>query len=92
MFWLTGITKQSPKSSRLVLLVSLPHTKFDVINMADVLLEAGTGITAYSSGAPESTPSFLVGSMLFSCFSCCVYVLFLSCPCTCCFLEFVSDC
>ena len=33
----------------------LPHTRFDVSNMAGVLQEAET---AYSSGAPESTPVF----------------------------------
>ena len=69
--------------------MSLPHTRFDVSNMAGVLQEAET---AYSSGAPESTPGFLVGSMLFICFLVfgVVSVLFLSCPC--CSPEFVSYC
>ena len=55
--------------------------------MAGVLQEAET---AYSSGAPESTPSFLVGSMLFICFLVfsVVFLSFWSCPR--CSPEFVS--
>ena len=47
--------------------------------MANVLQEAET---AYSSGAPEFTPSFLVGSMLFICFLVfsVVFLSFWSCP------------
>ena len=69
--------------------MSLPHTRFDVSNMAGVLQEAET---AYSSGAPESVLGFLVGSMLFICYLVfsVVSVLFSSCPC--CSPEFVSDC
>jgi hypothetical protein len=39
-------------------MLSLPHTEFDMGNMAGVLQEAET---AYSSGAPESTPCFFDG-------------------------------
>ena len=55
----------SKMKEKIVLLMSLPHTRFDVSNMVDALQEAET---AYSSGAPESTTGFLVGSMLFICF------------------------
>ena len=56
-------------------LMSLPHARFDLSNMAGVLQEAET---AYSSGAPESTPGFWWGpccSFVFS-FWCCVCVVF----------------
>ena len=55
--------------------------------MAGVLQVAET---AYSSGAPESTPSFLVGSMLIICFLVfsVVFLSFWSCPR--CSPEFVS--
>ena len=69
------MTKPSPKWKKTWSLDSLTHSRFDVSNMAGVLQEAET---AYSSGAPESTPGFLVGSMLFICF----YFLML---CLCCF-------
>ena len=49
--------------------------KYDVISTVGVLREAQT---AYSSGAPESTPGSLVGSMLFICFQFLV-------SCLCCF-------
>ena len=68
--------------------MSLPHTRFDLGNMAGVLQEAET---AYSSGAPESTPGFFGGVHvvhLFLVFGV-VSVLFLSCPCS---PEFVSNC
>jgi hypothetical protein len=39
-------------------MLSLPHTEFDMGNMAGVLQEAEI---AYSSGAPESTPGFFGG-------------------------------
>ena len=45
--------------------MSLPLTRFDMSYMAGVLQEAEP---AYSSGAPESTPDFFMGSMLFICF------------------------
>ena len=69
-------------------MMSLPHTRFDMSNMAGVLQDAEN---AYSSRAPESTPVFLVVPivyfiLVFSVMS----VLFLSCPC--CSLEFVSAC
>ena len=68
--------------------MSLPHTRFDVSNMAGVLQEAET---VYSSGAPESTPDFLVCSMLFWFqFFSFVFVLFLSHPC--CSVKFINDC
>ena len=58
-------------------MLSLPHTGFDMGNMAGVLQEAET---TNSSGAPESTPSFLVGFMLLICFKFyVVFVLFWSC-------------
>ena len=62
----------------------LPHTRFNVSNMAGVLQEAET---AYSSGAPESGGFHVVH--LFLAFSV-VSVLFLSCPC--CSPEFVGNC
>jgi hypothetical protein len=47
-------------------MLSLPHTEFDMGNMAGVLQEADI---PHSSGAPESTPGFLMGSMLLMFFS-----------------------
>ena len=58
--------------------MSLPHTRFDVSNMAGVLQEAEA---AYSSWAHESTPGFLGGVhvvhlfLVFSVLVCVVFVL-----------------
>jgi hypothetical protein len=53
------------------LMFSLPHTGFDMGNMAGVLQEAEV---CYSYGAPESTPGFWWGP-------CCSYVLIKCCVC-----------